>query len=87
MEKLLDYLNALSKPDRAAFVDRCKTSEGYLRKAVSIRQRLSAELCMLIDLHSKAAVRCEDLRPDLNWAYLRDTDAPDPEAPTVIENK
>lgn len=74
MEKLLDYLNALSKPDRATFVFRCETSEGYLRKAVSTRQRLSAELCMRIDLHSEAAVVCEDLRPDLNWAYIRATE-------------
>jgi DNA-binding transcriptional regulator YdaS (Cro superfamily) len=71
MEKLLDYLNSLSKPERSTFAGACNTTEGYLRKAISIKQRLSAELCMAIDCHSGAKVCCEDLRPDLNWAYLR----------------
>lgn len=71
MDKLLNYLNGLPKEERALFVDACGTSEGYLRKAISIDQRLGADLCIAIDRESGGAVPCESLRPDVDWAYLR----------------
>lgn len=33
-----------------------------------------AERCIEIERASGGAVRCEDLRPDVDWAYLRATD-------------
>lgn len=73
MQKLLTYLNSLAKAERASFVERCGTSEGYLRKAISKGQRLGEGLCISIDRESSSAVRCEELRPDVDWAYLRDS--------------
>jgi DNA-binding transcriptional regulator YdaS (Cro superfamily) len=35
------------------------------------RGSVPAEHCPAIERHSKGAVRCEDLRPDVDWAYLR----------------
>jgi len=32
-----------------------------------------AERCPLIERATQGAVRCEDLRPDVDWAYLRGT--------------
>lgn len=71
MKKLLEYLNSLSKEDRSRFVAACNTSEGYLRKAVSAGQRLGADLCILIERESAAAVTCEELRSDVDWAFIR----------------
>lgn len=71
MKKLLEYLNSLSKDDRASFVVACGTSEGYLRKAASVGQKLGAELCILIERESGSAVTCEELRPDVDWAFIR----------------
>lgn len=76
MEKLLAYLNALQKEPRQRFVESCCTSEAYLRKAISSGQRLGAGLCIKVDRASGGAVRCEDLRPDVDWAYLRDANLP-----------
>ncbi|MTW11410.1 Cro/Cl family transcriptional regulator [Pseudoduganella eburnea] len=76
MEKLLKFLNGLAKVERALFCGACGTSERYLRKAISIQQRLGADLCINIERESKQAVRCEDLRPDVDWAYIRRTDCP-----------
>lgn len=76
MEKLLTYLNSLQKAPRQRFVERCNTSEAYLRKAISKRQRLGESLCIKVDRESGGAVRCEDLRPDVDWAYLRDAPLP-----------
>lgn len=73
MDKLLAYLNGLGKTERADFCAACGTTERYLRKAISAKQPLGAHLCINIDRESRAAVRCEDLRPDVDWAYLRGT--------------
>lgn len=71
MEKLLAYLNNLAKVDRFEFSSRCETSEGYLRKAISKGQRLGVSLCINLERESRGVIRCEDLRPDIDWAYLR----------------
>lgn len=73
MKKLRDYLNSLSTEDQAAFAGRCKTSVGFLRKAISIDQELNAETVIAIELESGGAVLCEDLRPDVKWQLLRNT--------------
>lgn len=75
MDKLLIYLNGLPKADRQGFVARCETSEGYLRKAISKGQRLGESLCINIDRESSGTVRCEDVRPDVDWEYLRNSSA------------
>jgi DNA-binding transcriptional regulator YdaS (Cro superfamily) len=72
MDKLLTYLNGLDKAARTAFCSACGTTERYLRKAISAKQPLGL-LCINIDRESHGAVRCEDLRPDVDWAYLRGT--------------
>lgn len=36
--------------------------------------RVPAEYCPEIEKATNGAVRCEDLRPDMDWAYLRATD-------------
>lgn len=38
------------------------------------RGRIPAEHCPAIERATNGAVRCEDLRPDVDWAYLRATD-------------
>jgi DNA-binding transcriptional regulator YdaS (Cro superfamily) len=75
MDKLLAYINSLSPDERERFAADAKTSIGYLRKAISTKQKLGEALCMDIERASKRAVTCEDLRPDLaeQWAYLRGT--------------
>lgn len=79
MKKLTQFLNGLSKGDRLAFCNACKTTEGYLRKAVSLGQLLGADLCILIDRESHGKVKCEDLRGDVDWQYLRNPIDPDQE--------
>lgn len=71
MEKLRKYLNSLSSIELQVFAAKCGTSIGYMRKAISIKQDLAERLCINIDRESNGVVRCEDLRPDVDWAYLR----------------
>lgn len=71
MDKLLAYLNNLSHEAREDFAKRCGTTVGYLRKASSVNQRLGEILCMRIGFESKGDIKPEELRPDLDWDYLR----------------
>lgn len=71
MEALREYLNSLSTDEQAAFVQRCGTSLSYLRKAISIEQKLRVPLAIDIERESGGAVRCEQLRPDVDWTQLR----------------
>lgn len=71
MEELRDYLNSLSTSDQISFADRCGTTIGYLRKAISAKQELGIDLVMAIEQQSKNAVRCERLLPNIDWKYLR----------------
>lgn len=71
MKPLISYLNSLPKPQQLAYAARCHTSIGYLRKAASTGQKLGESLCIALDRESGGTIRCEDLRPDVDWAYLR----------------
>lgn len=80
MKDLIDFLNELPPSDREAFAIRCGTTERYMRKAASVGQRLRESVCINVERESGGRVRCEALRPDVDWAYLRATNCP---APTV----
>ena len=40
---------------------------------VSGTRPIPAERCPEIEKATRGAIRCEDLRPDVNWQYLRGT--------------
>lgn len=65
MDTLRTYLNTLSTDQQAAFASRCKTSIGYLRKAISTGQRLGEQLALDIERESGGAVPLLSLRADL----------------------
>lgn len=70
MESLRLYLNSLETLEQKEFVARCKTSLSYLRKAISSEQKLGEQLVIAIERESRGKVRCEQLRPDVDWKYL-----------------
>lgn len=71
METLRLFLNSLAKCDQIDFAHRCGTSLSYLRKAISLGQRISETLALRIELVSGASVTVEDLRPDVPWHVIR----------------
>ena len=64
------YLFSLDMADRQLFADRCDTTVGHLRN-VAYGRTCGEKLAVDIERESNGAVRCEDLRPDVEWAYLR----------------
>jgi hypothetical protein len=68
MDELLTYINSLSGDERTSFAARCMTTEGYLRKAVSTKQKLGTALSVLIEKESGGAVTSKHLHDD--WAQM-----------------
>jgi len=66
MDLLLKYINGLPPSERDEFATLCKTSIGYLRKAVSTKQLLGATLCVAIEQASGGVVTRKHLRPN-DW--------------------
>lgn len=72
MDQLKQYLNGLKDPaKRATFLLATGTTLGYLRKVISQKKRMGIDLCIRIEVASLGRVRCEDLRPDVDWAMYR----------------
>lgn len=83
---LRDYIKNLSPQERPDFAFRCKTSLGYLRKAISAQQTFHPKLCVRIERESGGLVtRRDDLHPDdwaEIWPELVESHPPPPAAPS-----
>lgn len=71
---LKSYLSTMQMPEREAFAERCGTSYGHLRNVAYGSKTCAESLAINVDRESRGVVRCEDLRPDVDWAYLRAAD-------------
>ena len=57
-----------------------KVSEVIISQWKTGSRQVPAERCIEIERATDGAVRCEELRPDVDWAYLRATNCPAPES-------
>lgn len=65
------YLSTLTLKEREALATRCETTAAHLRN-VSYGDRTCGEsLAINLERESGQAITCEELRPDVDWAYLR----------------
>ena len=71
--ELKSYLTDLSGPERDAFATLVESSAGHLRNISYGYKRCAESLAISIERESRGAVRCEQLRPDVDWAFLRGT--------------
>lgn len=69
---LREYLFGMALAEREDFARRCGTSARHLQNIV-YGKTCGETLAINIERESGGAVRCEDLRPDVDWAYLRGT--------------
>ena len=68
------FLDSIPPDEREAFAVRCGTSIGHLRN-ISYGYRSCAEsLAINIERETHGAVRVEELRPDVDWQYIRGTE-------------
>jgi len=71
--ELKTYLETMSLEQREAFAGRCNTTAGHLRNISYGYKPCGESLAINIERESDAAVRCEELRKDVDWQYLRGT--------------
>lgn len=83
MKSITAYLATLPPDQRDAFAQRCGTTVGYLRKAVSAGQRIGESLAIAIERESCRAVTVEEIRPDVDWAYIRATNCEQKQPPAL----
>ncbi len=65
--------NYLQTHTQAALARALGVTPGAVSQWVSGETKLTAERCIQIERATLGQVRCEDLRPDVDWAYLRGT--------------
>lgn len=73
---LLEYIKILDSLGVEDLAKRCGTSAGQIRQVAYGNRRANAQLAIAIDKATSGRVPCEDLRPDIDWQYLRDSVAP-----------
>lgn len=72
-EALRTYLNSLEVDEQVLYAERAGTTLGYLRKALSTKERIAESTAIALDRESNGAVPVESVRPDVDWSYLRGT--------------
>ncbi len=79
IETLIDYFGGVTKAANAL---------GVSQSLVSLwRSRgVPAERCPAIERSTNGQVRCEDLRPDIDWAVLRGTCPPEQRVTDPIQS-
>jgi DNA-binding transcriptional regulator YdaS (Cro superfamily) len=68
---LHEYIKPLAKAALDDLAARCGTSAGQLKQVAYGNRRPNASLAINIERETRASVTCEELRPDIDWAYLR----------------
>lgn len=71
MDTFHTYFKGLTKAEREAFAAQVGTSVAYLWQIAYKQRRCAESLAIEIEKASKGTIRVEDLRPDVDWAYIR----------------
>jgi DNA-binding transcriptional regulator YdaS (Cro superfamily) len=67
---LSEYIST-SKETVASLSRKLNTNQVLVSQWKNCTRRVPAERCPSIERATGGLVRCEDLRPDVDWAYLR----------------
>lgn len=72
----MDLNTYLTDRTNKALAELVEVSQVMISQWKTGARRVPAEMCPRIERATNGAVRCEDLRPDVDWAFLRATDCP-----------
>lgn len=67
---LKDYFLSLSKKDRQLFAEKAGTTVGQIIQIYTGNRSCSAVLAINFDRESGGQIRCDELCPDVDFAYL-----------------
>lgn len=69
------YIKILDKAKLDDLAARCETTAGQLKQIAYGNRRASVRLAVSLERETQEKVTCEQLRPDVDWAYLRGSKA------------
>ena len=70
-----------------ALADALRVTPGAINQWMSGKKPFPVARCIDVEVATRGAVRCEDLRPDVAWGYLRDTAAVNAENAAISNNQ
>ena len=70
---LIEFMRSLDAVSLDALAKRCDTSVGQLKQVAYNVRRANPALAIKLERESGRAVTYEELRPDVDWAYLRNS--------------
>lgn len=65
------YFMGIPVDQRKAFAERCGTSKQHMLNIAYCGRKPNESLCINIERESGGQIRCEELRPDVDWQVLR----------------
>lgn len=69
------YIKILDKAKLGELAARCETTPGQLKQIAYGNRRASVRLAVALERETQGTITCTQLRPDVDWAYLRGTKA------------
>lgn len=69
--ELKAFLQTMTTKERESFASRCETSAGHLRNLSYGYRRCAESLAIAIERESAGQVTAEELRSDVDWAFIR----------------
>jgi DNA-binding transcriptional regulator YdaS (Cro superfamily) len=68
--KLSDYLSSGAETQNG-LAKKLGVTQGAISQWIKHIRQIPAEQCPKIEYLTNRAVTCEEMRPDINWGYLR----------------
>jgi DNA-binding transcriptional regulator YdaS (Cro superfamily) len=68
--ELLEHINSLTTEEQFYFAQKCETSAAHIRNIAHGYSPCSEKLAISLDRESQGKVKCEVVRPDVDWKYL-----------------
>lgn len=65
------YFMGLPVDQREVFAKRCGTSKQHMLNIAYCGRKPNESLCINIERETDGAIRCEELRADVDWQVLR----------------
>jgi DNA-binding transcriptional regulator YdaS (Cro superfamily) len=70
---LKTYMHQLESAELEDFAKAVSSSVGHLRNIAGGLRQAGEALAISIERESQGTVTCEEMRPDVDWAYVRGT--------------
>lgn len=72
---LKQYLKEIGKKEAKKLAEQCGTTLGYLLQVAGGHRKAGESLAIELEKATNKRVLCEQLRPDVDWSYLRNSAA------------